>query len=127
MPKIQLRYIAQARSGDKGNTSDINLFAPSESVYAAMREQLTVERVKQQLAHLVEGEVLRYEVPNLRALKFLCRGALNGGGSSSIRIDTLGKCMGANLLRLELDLPEDEIARHKRVAPAPSSAGRSQG
>ena len=109
MPKVQLHRLAQARSGDKGNTADINLFAPNDAVYACMRAQLTEDAVKHQLRHVVQGEVIRYEVPNLRALKFVCRGALNGGGSSSIRVDTLGKCFSANLLRMVIELPDELV------------------
>lgn len=107
MPRIRLNHVAQVRSGDKGNTADITVFAPSRQLYDCFRAQISAEVVKQQLRHLVEGEVVRYEVPNLRALKFVCRGALNGGGSSSLRLDALGKCLGANLLRIELDVPDD--------------------
>ena len=119
MSKIQLRYIAQARSGDKGNTSDINLFAPNQALYELFKDQITADMVKRHLQHLVEGEVVRYEVPNLHALKFLCRGALNGGAASSIRVDNLGKCFSANLLRMEVDVPDEIIADFKRVAPEP--------
>jgi hypothetical protein len=102
MTSIPLREIAQARSGDKGNTVDISLFAPDEEWYGIFVEQVTAARVKQHFAGLVEGEVIRYEVPNILALKFVCTNALNGGGSSSIRMDNLGKCFGSNLLRMEV-------------------------
>jgi hypothetical protein len=102
MSSVQLREVAQARSGDKGNTVDLSLFAPDKEWYEMFVEQVTAERVKQHFAGLVEGEVRRYEVPNVLALKFVCTSALNGGGSSSIRMDNLGKCFGANLLRMEI-------------------------
>jgi hypothetical protein len=108
MPKVLLKDIAQARSGDKGNTVNIGLFAPNQAVYECLVEQVTSRRVKEHFAGLVEGEVKRYELPNIYALNFICYHALNGGGSSSIRLDNLGKCFASNLLRLEVEI-EDHL------------------
>lgn len=108
MARVQLREIAQARSGDKGNMVDISLFAPNEEWYEVFAEQITAEKVKEHFEGLVEGEVTRYEVPNIQALKFVCTNALNGGGSSSIRMDNLGKCFGTNLLRMKITAKEGE-------------------
>ena len=106
MVKIQLAKIAQARPGDKGNTVNIGLFAPNEELFRVFCEQMTAERVKDHFEGLVEGDVIRYELPNIYALNFVCKEALNGGGSSSIRLDNLGKCFGANLLRMEIEIDE---------------------
>ena len=104
MVKIQLKDIAQARSGDKGNTVDIGLFAPDRKMYELFLDQVTSEVVKKHFEGLVKGKVTRYELPNILALKFVCKNALDGGGSSSLRVDNLGKCFGSNLLRLEIDI-----------------------
>ncbi len=109
MARIQLREIAQARSGDKGNTVNIGLFAPTEEWFELFVREVTAERVKQHFAGLVEGEVTRYLLPNIRALNFVCKGALDGGGSASIRMDNLGKCYAANLLRMEIDYDDREV------------------
>ncbi|BCL84649.1 hypothetical protein ccbrp13_71140 [Ktedonobacteria bacterium brp13] len=106
MVTVKLRAFAQARSGDKGNTVNIGLFAPTDALYETLVQEVTSEKVKQHFEGLVEGEVQRYLLPNIRALNFVCKEALNGGGSASIRMDNLGKCFGANLLRMEIDIEE---------------------
>ncbi|MEQ6378413.1 hypothetical protein RZN25_16495 [Bacillaceae bacterium S4-13-56] len=110
MTKVKLKEVAQARSGDKGNSSDISLFAPNQEVYEAFKREVTVERVRDHFKGIVFGEVFRYEVPNVLALKFLIHEALGGGAPSSLRLDNLGKCFGSNLLRLEIDI-EDEVLK----------------
>lgn len=109
MSKILLKDIAQARSGDKGNTVNIGLFAPSRELYEIFAQQVTAEKVKEHFQELITGEVIRYEVPTINAFNFILTGALNGGGSRSIWIDSLGKCFGANLLRMEIEVPEDVL------------------
>lgn len=109
MGKVQLREVALARSGDKGNTVNIGLFASTREWYEAVVREVTAERVKQHFHGLVEGEVERYVMPNIHAVNFVLRGALAGGGSTSIRMDNLGKCFGANLLRLEIEVEEAAV------------------
>lgn len=116
MVKVPLKDLAQARSGDKGNSSDISLFAPNEEIYEVFKKEVTAERVKGFFTGIVEGEVYRYEVPNVLALKFLCTEALGGGAPSSLRLDNLGKCFGSNLLRMEIDIDEkllNEVNKEK--------------
>ena len=103
MPGIMLVELAHARSGDKGNTVNIGLFPYRVEDYRLLEEQVTAERVKQHFQELVGGEVVRYQVPNLNAFNFVLRGALNGGASRSLRSDNLGKCFGANLLRMVIE------------------------
>jgi hypothetical protein len=107
MATVQLRDVAQARSGDKGSSSDITLFAPNSELYEVFKEQVTAERVKEHFSGIVEGEVFRYEVPNVLALKFLCKEALGGNAASTLRLDNLGKCFGGNLLRMKVDVPDN--------------------
>ena len=106
MAKVQLRAFAQARSGDKGNTVNVALFVPTDELYQTIAREVTPERVRLHFSSLVAGAVRRYELPNIRALNFVCEQALDGGGSASMRLDNLGKCFGANLLRLEIELDE---------------------
>jgi hypothetical protein len=101
---VLLRELAHARSGDKGNTVNIGLFPYRDEDYELLKEKVTADRVKKHFAGLVEGEVVRYEVPNLRAFNFVLKGALNGGASRSLRSDNLGKCFGANLLRMYVEI-----------------------
>ena len=118
MTKVLLADVAFARAGDKGDISDVSLFARTAEVYPHLVEQVTAERVKELYGDLVGGDVTRYEVPNVEALKFVLRDALGGGGPSSLRADNLGKAMGGALLRLEIDLPDD-LARRLTPRPKP--------
>lgn len=104
--RLCLKDLVQVSCGDKGNDSDVNIFAPNKEVYEAMKEQLTEDRIKYFYGDLVKGKVIRYEVPNLLALKFLMKDALGGGGSSSLRIDNLGKTLGAAMLRMEIEIDD---------------------
>src|SRR5438128_708225 len=99
----RLADFARARSGDKGDIVDISLFAPDDALYDRIRQEVTAGRVKGWFAARVKGEVERYEVPNLRALKFVLHEALDGGASRSLRSDNLGKCFGPALLMMEID------------------------
>jgi hypothetical protein len=103
---MYLRDLAQARSGDKGNVSDIALFAITRDVYDLLKREVTAERVKEHFKGICFGEVERFEVPNVLALKFVLHEALGGGGPSSIRIDNLGKSLSAALLRMQIEVPE---------------------
>jgi hypothetical protein len=101
---VRLVDIAHARSGDKGDICNVGLIALDEQGYDMLRREVTAERVKAYMGGLVEGEVIRYELPNLLALNFVMRGALGGGGSRSVRIDSLGKTMAGALLRMEIEV-----------------------
>jgi hypothetical protein len=120
MPRIQLRDLCGTRSGDKGDISDLSLFADDQAAYAAIRAEVTAERVKEHFGALVRGDVERYEAPNVLALKFVMYDALGGGAPRSLRSDNLGKTHGATLLRMWVDVPDDVAAgaRRKR-APLP--------
>jgi hypothetical protein len=118
--RIQLRDLCGARSGDKGDISDVSLFADDEAAYEAIRAEVTAARVKDHFGSLVAGPVERFEVPNVWALKFVLYDALGGGAPRSLRADNLGKTFGASLLRLWVDVP-DEVAAgaRRRKAPVP--------
>jgi hypothetical protein len=116
MARVALRELCAYRSGDKGDISDVAVLAYDDDVYALLVEQVTAERVKQHFGAMVRGDVERYEAPNVRALNFVLRGALGGGGPRSLRADNLGKTLGGALVRLEIDVPE-EIAARRRARP----------
>lgn len=110
MPKVQLRRLAHARSGDKGDTANVGVIAYSPEVYRFLEEHLTAERVAEHFAGMIEGPVERYELDNLEALNFLLHGALGGGGTMSLMTDAQGKVYSTALLRLELEVPEEVLA-----------------
>jgi hypothetical protein len=95
---VPLITLAHGRSGDKGDTSNIAIIARRPEDLALLRRELTPERVRDYLGHLVHGNVTRYEVPGLHALNFLMTGALDGGGPTSLRPDPMGKGMAQMLL-----------------------------
>jgi hypothetical protein len=120
--RVQLRDLCGVRSGDKGDISDLSLFADDQAAYEVICAEVTAERVAEHFGSLVRGTVTRYEVPNVWALKFVMTEALGGGGPRSLRADNLGKTLGGALLRMEIEVP-DEVAlaapRRGRRAPIP--------
>jgi hypothetical protein len=101
--KTQLSKIAHGRSGDKGDVANIGIIAFKEEDYPVLVREVTVERVKAHFAGFVEGDVVRYELPNLGALNFVMQRALGGGGTVSLRTDAQGKTLSAALLRMEIE------------------------
>ncbi len=114
MTSVQLRDICGVRSGDKGNISDLTLFADDDETYELLLDQVTVERVRAHFGDWVTGPIERYEARNVLAVKFVLHGALGGGGPLSLRSDNLGKTLGAALLRLRVDVPEALLQRSVR-------------
>ncbi len=102
--KLQLREIAHARSGDKGDTSNIGLIALKPEFYPILVREVTAERVKQHFAGICKGKVERFELPNLNSLNFLLYEALGGGGTVSLKTDPQGKTLSSALLRMEIEL-----------------------
>ena len=103
---VPLVQIAWGRSGDKGDTSNIGLIARRPELLAVLMEQVTPERVKEYLRHLVQGPVHRYELPGIHAINLVCERALGGGGMASLRNDPLGKGMAQMLLDMPVEVPE---------------------
>jgi hypothetical protein len=99
---MRLRAIAHARTGDKGDTSNISVIAYDRADYALLERHVTAERVAEHFAGIVRGEVIRYTLPQLGALNFVLRRALGGGVTRSLALDAHGKCLGSALLALEL-------------------------
>ncbi|MET0856513.1 MAG: hypothetical protein ABWY27_07180 [Telluria sp.] len=97
-----LREIAHSRAGDKGNISNISVIAYHPADYLLLEKHVTAERVKAHFAELVEGEVLRFELPALGALNFVLHNALTGGVTRSLALDAHGKTLSSAILSLEL-------------------------
>jgi hypothetical protein len=106
MKRVKLLDIAHARSGDKGDTSNVGLIAKRAEDYPLLVKYVTAERVKQHFAEICHGKVERFEIPNLGALNFLLHESLDGGGTMSLRADPQGKTYSAALLRMEIEIPE---------------------
>jgi len=106
--KVRLVDIAHARSGDKGDTANVGLIALRPQWYALLEKQVTRDRVAEHFRGMIDGAVERYELPNLNALNFLLHGALDGGGTLSLKTDAQGKVYSTALLRLVLDVPDEE-------------------
>jgi hypothetical protein len=112
---LQLRYLAHARSGDKGDTANVGLIALDPAWYPLLVREVTRARVARHFRGMVSG-VERFELPNLNALNFLLHGALDGGGTISLKTDAQGKVYSTALLRLEIPVP---TALARRLRPAP--------
>jgi hypothetical protein len=115
--RLQLRWIAHARSGDKGDTANVGLIALEPEYYPVLRKEVTVGRVAKHFKGMVTG-VDRYELPNLNALNFLLHGALDGGGTISLKTDAQGKVYSTALLRMEIPVPLALARRIRRRRPA---------
>lgn len=105
--KIPLSKLAYARSGDKGDGSNVGVVAYTPEAFEVIKQQLTPERVKDHFKAICFGEVERYEAPNLLALNFILNDSLGGGGSESLKTDAQGKTHGLGMLYMELEVPDD--------------------
>jgi hypothetical protein len=103
---VPLIALAFARSGDKGDSANIGVIARKADYLPHLRAVLTPEAVKAYLAHLVEGEVSRFDLPGIGGMNFLLTRALGGGGMASLRNDPLGKGLAQILLSMEVDAPQ---------------------
>jgi hypothetical protein len=108
----QLRFLAHARSGDKGDTANIGVIALHPDLYPVLARELTAARVARHFRGMA-GRVERFELPNLFALNFLLHDALDGGGTISLRTDAQGKVYSTALLRMEIRVPADLARKHK--------------
>jgi len=109
--KVRLVDIAHARSGDKGDTANVGLIALKPEWYGLLEREVTCARVTQHFSGMIDGEVERYELPNLMALNFLLHGALDGGGTLSLKTDAQGKVYSTALLRMTIEVAAEEAAQ----------------
>ncbi len=103
--RAPLGRIAGARSGDKGGNANLGVWARSDEAYAWLREQLTVERLRELLPEAAGLEVRRYELPRVRALNFVLVGLLGEGVASSTRFDPQAKGLGEWLRSRVVEIP----------------------
>jgi hypothetical protein len=106
--RVSLFKLAHARSGDKGDTANVGVIAFKDEYYPVLVREVTADRVKEHFGEMVKGQVERFELPNLNALNFLLHGSLGGGGTLSLMTDAQGKTMSTALLRMFIDIPDDE-------------------
>jgi hypothetical protein len=111
--RAQLRFLAHARSGDKGNTANVGLIALEPEYYPILVREVTPARVARHFKGMVSG-VDRFELPNLNALNFLLYDALDGGGTISLKTDAQGKVYSTALLRMEIPVPRQLASRLRR-------------
>lgn len=117
---VQLLQLAHARSGDKGDTANVGLIALRPEWYDLLRRHVTREAVSKHFEGVISGPVVRFELPNLGALNFLLHGALDGGGTLSLKTDAQGKVFSTALLRMSIEIPESEAATLGITKPANS-------
>jgi hypothetical protein len=109
--KVRLYEVAQARSGDKGDASNVGLIARTPEIWQLLREQATPERVQEHFRGVCRGGVERYEVPNLLAFNFILKDSLGGGGTESLKTDAQGKTHAQGLLEMEVEIPDELVDR----------------
>ena len=109
MAEVYLNQIAHGRSGDKGDTSNVCIFARKPEYYEIIRREVTVEKVRAHFGDMVKGEITRYEVPTLNGFNFVMKHALGGGATMSLRLDSLGKSMGSAVMRLKIHVEDGEL------------------
>lgn len=108
--RVPLRRLAHARSGDKGEASNVGVIARDARVFEVLRRELTAARVRAHFGEVCRGEVERFEVPNLLALNFILHDSLGGGGTASLKTDAQGKTHGQGLLELVIEVDEELLA-----------------
>jgi hypothetical protein len=131
--KVRLERIAHARSGDKGDASNVGLIADSPELFELLRREASAERVKEHFRGICRGPVERFEVPNLRAFNFILHDSLGGGGTESLKTDAQGKTHAQGLLQMEVEVPGDLVPtrplrrRDYERAGEPESPGTPEG
>jgi len=118
MPAVELRELAYARSGDKGDTCTIGIMAKSAEIYGHLRASITADAVREFFGDMVQGEVEIYPMDNIESLAIVLRKSLGGGATKTLRFDQTGKAMGTALLRMTIDVPLSlrEEAQQRTVA-----------
>ena len=112
--EVPLIEIAHARSGDKGNHSNIGVIARKAEYLPWIRAALTEQTVASYMQHVLDaekGRVIRYELPGLNALNFMLENALGGGGVASLRIDPQGKAFAQQLLDMPVKVPANLLEK----------------
>jgi hypothetical protein len=119
---VSLADLCHARSGDKGQHSNIGVITWDRGGYELLSRVLTPARVKEHFGELVRGEVRRYDLPTIGAFNFILEDSLDGGGTQTLRLDALGKALCEGLLRMEIDVPEGMFWETRRRPSLKASA-----
>lgn len=109
MPRIYLYDIAHGRSGDKGDTSNVCVFARKPEYYEIIKREVIPEKLKEYFGDMVKGDIIRYDVETLNGMNFVMHHALGGGATMSLRLDSLGKSMGSAVMRMRIHVTEGEL------------------
>jgi phosphoribosylaminoimidazole-succinocarboxamide synthase len=113
--KVLLRELAFARSGDKGDVSDIGIMAKSKNIYDLLVKTLTPEKIKEHFKGMVKGDVEVYPMPNINSIEIVLRQALGGGATCTLRFDQTGKSIGQALLRLQVEADDSLVQEAEEV------------
>lgn len=113
--RVRLFHLAHSRAGDKGNTLNLSLIPYDEADYDLLAEQVTADAVKRHFGALVDGRVVRYDLPKLHAFNFVLEGALQGGVNESLALDTHGKSRSSLLLSLLVTVPASHRCARRAV------------
>jgi len=109
MAEIYLNEIAHGRSGDKGDTSNVCVYARKPEYYKIIEREVTPQRLHQFFKDMVKGEIVRYDLPSLNGFNFVMTHALGGGATMSLRLDSLGKSMGSAVMRMKIHVEDGEV------------------
>ena len=115
MAIIYLKELAFARSGDKGDVSNVGIMAKSKSIYELLKKELTPRKIKEHFKGMVKGDVEVYHLPNIDSIEVILRRALGGGATCTLRFDQTGKSMGQALLRMKVEADEKLVEEAKSV------------
>ena len=115
MKRVKLEKLAFARSGDKGDVSNIGIMAKTKNIYDFLSKAITPEKVKERFGGIIKGGVEIYPMPNIDSLEIILRQALGGGATCTLRFDQTGKSMGQALLRMELEVDEQLLEEAKEA------------
>lgn len=99
---MQVKDVAYARSGDKGDVVNVGVLAFDDAAYERLKRTLTPERIKSHFGEWVKGEVDVFPMPNLNGFNLLLHNALGGGATKTLRYDVTGKAFSTAVLRMEL-------------------------
>ena len=88
---VELRTLAHARAGDKGNRSNVSVFAYDPKDFGLLEAQVTESRLKLHFGHLLRGSIQRFMLPKLYGINLVIDDALGGGVNESLNLDSHGK------------------------------------
>lgn len=108
MKTVLLYQLAHARTGDKGNRSNISVIAYKPEDFALLQAQVTEERVAKHFAYRKPTQVARYLLPKIAAMNFVLDGVLDGGVNDALNLDMHGKTLSFHLLTLPITVPEEK-------------------